>query len=108
MVTSDKSATTNQEFSIVVRSPKDDGPTVVTGETSQSTTAKETLTKPPQKKTSIQRYEDMEESVLDQKALEGRSSSSSSSEEAATNRQGVKPKDAIGGVAQNIAVNSVS
>ncbi len=98
IVACDQNASTNSEFSIVIRSPTDNEPTVVTRESNQTTTVKETLTKPAPEKTAIQKYQDMEESALDQAALEGLPSSSSSSNEGAPMPHGGQAEDANGQV----------
>ncbi len=97
-VACDQTATTNNEFSIVVRSPTDQEPVVVTRESSKSNTVKETLTKPAKQKTAIQRYQDMEESALDQAALEGLPSSSSSSNDGGERSPRPEAQDANGQV----------
>ncbi len=104
MVACDQSATTNSDFSIVIRSTTDTEPTVVTQTSTQSKTVHETVTRPPREKTDIEKYQDMEESALDQRALEGLPSSSSSSNEGAATTQRQQPKDAIGPA--NVATTS--
>ncbi len=110
LVSCDKTDTTNSEFSIMIRSPTDQEPTVVTRGESQSRSAHETLTKPPKEKSDIQKYQDMEESALDQAALEGRSSSSSDSADKTPTpmARGAEPEDASGGIAVNLPADNVS
>ncbi len=109
LVSCDKTTNENSEFSIVIRSTTDQEPTVVRREESHSKSAHETLTKAPKEKTAIQRYEDMEESALDQAALEGRSSSSSdNSVDKTPINKGQQPEDANAGVAVNKAPDDVS
>ncbi len=92
----------------MIRSPTDEEATVVTRGETQSRTAHETLTKPPKEKTAIQKYQDMEESAIDQAALEGRSSSSSDAEEQNPIPKHAQPQDANGGVAVKKAADDVS
>ena len=79
MIAADVSAELSSTYSVIVNSPGSQEPTVVAGGSHTQQKFNETLTKPPVKKSMIQRYQDMEESVLDTAAMEGRSSSSSSS-----------------------------
>ncbi len=80
MISADKNTSLDSEYSIVIRSPDASEPTVVTQQTSTSHTTKETLTKAPKEKTTMEKYQDLDEDLIDEAAMEGRSSSSSGSD----------------------------
>ncbi len=107
MVAADLSANVSNQYSVIVQSPGQSEPTVVSGGSTTQQTFKETLTKPPEK-SAIQRYEDMEDTMLDSAVMEGRSSSSSSSEEQTpkADKASKRPMEASGGVAMVMEPNN--